>query len=108
MTSRSTPLAALAHSVHERDHAKARVPAILVPQRAIFLAAALLVAPRAMREQADEPQRQHVRHQRFGAGAERPREVDHQLAGVVELAADAPEAGDEQLATDGLRALAPD
>src|SRR5262249_34851099 len=94
--------------IDEGDHAKAGAATIFGPQLAVFLVAALLVAPGAMREQPDQPERQEIGNDRIETGADGPRKIDHELAGVIELAADAPETGDEELAADGLGRAAPD
>src|SRR5687768_8339071 len=95
-------------SVEERHHAEARLPGVLVPELTVLRLAALLVAPGAMRKKAAEPQRQQVRDDGLEAGGERERAVHHDLAGVVQLAPDAPPTGDQQLAAERLRGPAPD
>src|SRR6185503_2841203 len=78
------------------------------PELSILGLTPLLVAPRAVGEEHREPEGEQVGDRRAEAGGQRPGVVHAELARVVELAPDPPEAGHEELAAERLGGPAPD
>ncbi len=93
---------------YSRDEPRRHCLAVFLVSLAVLLDALVLVAEDAVDEQAGEEHKVHECQPRVRGGAgrgEAPRQRQHELKDVVEVARDAPEAADQQTRLADLAAL---